>query len=107
MASKRKEQRVAALKDGLLKKYRQSGVAPILEEVVGNIVANLAYRQELQAKGEDYRIVGVEPGDPPELMEKVWRAKALFYHPDNPKTGNRDAYERVKAAYDRLKGEER
>jgi curved DNA-binding protein CbpA len=35
-------------------------------------------------------------------MEKVWHAKALFWHPDNQKTGNREAYERVKAAYDRI-----
>ena len=104
MADSRKEKRMAELKDRLLDRYRKSGVAPILEEVVGNFVANLAYRQ---TEGEDYKILGVEPGDPPELMEKVWRVKALFYHPDVPKTGNREAYERVKAAYDRLKGEER
>mgnify|MGYP001566599739 FL=1 len=104
MADSRKEKRMAELKDRLLDRYRKSGVAPILEEVVGTFVANLAYRQ---TEGEDFRILGVEPGDPPELMEKVWRVKALFYHPDVPKTGNREAYERVKAAYDRLKGEER
>ena len=98
----RKDKRVAELKDSLLGKYRQSGGAPIVEEILGTLVANLAYRQ---TEGEDFRILGVEPGDPPELLEKVWRAKALFWHPDNQKTGNRDAYERVKAAYDRLKGE--
>ena len=102
MADSRKDKRVAELKDGLLHKYRQSGVGPIVEEVFDTLIAKLAYRQ---TDGQDYRIVGVEPDDPPELMEKVWRAKALFYHPDNPKTGNREAYERVKAAYDRLKGE--
>ena len=96
-----KEKRVAELKDSLLNRYRKSGVAPLVEEVVGNFVASLAYRQ---TEGEDYRILGVEPGDPPELMEKVWRVKALFYHPDNQKTGNRERFERVKAAYDRLKG---
>ena len=104
MATNRKDKRVAELKASLLEKYRQSGVAPIVEEMLGTFVANLAYRQ---TEGEDFRILGVEPGDPPELMEKVWRVKALFYHPDVPKTGNRDAYERVKAAYDRLKGEAR
>ena len=98
----RKDMRVAQLKDDLLQKYRQSGVAPIVEEVLGTFVANLAYRR---TEGEDYRVLGVEPGDPPELVEKVWRAKALFWHPDNQKTGNREAYERVKAAYDRLKAE--
>ena len=96
-----KDKRVAELKDRLLQRYRESGVAPIVEEMVGNFVADLAYRK---TQGEDYRIVGVEPDDPPELMEKVWRVKALFYHPDNQKTGNREAFERVKAAYDRLKG---
>lgn len=100
----RKEKRVAELKDSLLEKYRKSGVAPIVEEVVGNIVANLAYRQ---TEGQAYAILGVEPSDPPELVEKVWRVKALFYHPDNQKTGNREAYERIKAAYDRIQGEVR
>ena len=99
-----KEKRMAELKDRLLDRYRKSGVAPILEEVVGNFVANLAYRQ---TEGEDYKILGVEPGDPPELMEKVWRVKALFYHPDNKKTGNREAYERIKASYDRIRTDPR
>ncbi len=99
MAS-RKDRKVAEIKDELIQKYRQSGVAPIVEEIAGTFLANLAYRR---TEGEDYRIVGVEPGDPPELVEKVWHVKALFWHPDNPKTGNREAYERVKAAYDRLK----
>ena len=102
MADSRKEQRVAALKDDFLKKYRKSGVSPIVEEVIGTFMAKLAYRQ---TEGEDYRILGVEPGDPPELMDKVWRVKTLFWHPDNPNTGNREAYERVTAAYKRLKGE--
>ena len=104
MAASRKDKKVEELKDSLLQKYRQSGVAPIFEEVVGTLVARLAYRT---TEGEDFRILGVEPSDPPELWDKVWRAKALFWHPDNQKTGNRDAFERVKAAYDRLKGEER
>ena len=98
----RKDKRVAELKDTFIHRYRESGAAPIVEELFGTLLARLAYRQ---TEGEDYRILGVEPGDPPELLEKVWRAKALFWHPDNQKTGNRDAYERVKAAYDRLKGE--
>ena len=102
MAASRKDKRVTELKDGFLQKYRQSGGAPIVAEVVGTLVARLAYRT---TEGEDFRIVGVEPGDPPELIDKVWRVKALFWHPDNPKTGNREAYERVTAAYKRLKGE--
>ena len=104
MAASWKDKRVAELKDHLLHQYRESGVAPIVEEVFGNLLANWAYRR---AEGEDYKILGVEPDDPPELMEKVWRAKALFYHPDNQKTGNREAYERVTAAYQRIKGEDK
>ena len=100
MVSGRQERRVDELKTDFLKKYRESGVAPIVEEVLGNIVARLAYRH---SEGEDYRILGVDPVDPPELVDKVWRVKALFYHPDNQKTGNREAFERVSAAYYRIK----
>ena len=102
MATSRKDKRVAELKDDVLQKYRESGVAPLVEEILATFLAKVAYRRTV---GEDYRILGVEPDDPPELMEKVWRAKALYYHPDTPKTGNREAYERVTAAYQRIKGE--
>ena len=104
MTGRGQERRVEEIKARLLQRYRESGVAPIVEEVLGNIVARLAYNY---SQGEDYKIVGVEPGDPPELVDKVWRTKALFYHPDNQQTGNREAFERVAAAYARIKGEGR
>ena len=103
MRRHRDDPNIEALKDQFLKRYRESGMAPIVEEVLGGIVARLAYRYGL---GDAYRVLGVDPEDPPELVDKVWHVKALFYHPDK-KTGNREAFERIAAAYARIKGEER
>jgi hypothetical protein len=100
--TRRRDPAIEALKERFLKQYRDSGLAPVVEEVLGNIVARLAYRYSL---GEAYQIVGIEPGDPPELAYDVWRIKARFFHPDNQKTGNREAFERLAAAYARIQSE--
>ena len=76
----------------------------MVEEILGNVVARVAYRLDL---GKAYQIVGVESQDPPELAYNVWRVKAAFFHPDNQKTGNREAFERLAAAYARIKAEEK
>ena len=52
---------------------------------------------------DPHRIVGVDPEDPWELIEKVYRAKAKVLHPDNKATGNEEAYKRLQAAYSTLK----
>ena len=51
-----------------------------------------------------YSILGVSPGDPQDLIEAVWRAKAKYYHPDVP-TGNVDKFQQLKQAYDAIRQE--
>ena len=46
---------------------------------------------------DPYRILGVEPGDPPELVTAVFRAKAKVLHPD--KGGDPEQFKRLHAAY--------
>ena len=48
---------------------------------------------------DPYRVVGVEPGDPPEMIEAVYRAKARFRHPDNQQYGNLETFQRLHQAY--------
>lgn len=52
---------------------------------------------------DPHRIVGVDPEDPWEVIEKVYRAKAKAFHPDTKVTGNEEAYKRLQAAYATLK----
>jgi hypothetical protein len=56
---------------------------------------------------DPHRILGVEPGDPWELVERVYRAKALVLHPDRQGTGNPEAFKRLKAAYEVLRDQRR
>lgn len=49
-----------------------------------------------------YTIVGVSPGDPPELIDAVYRAKAKYLHPDNP-NGNAEQFMILKNAYDTIR----
>jgi DnaJ-class molecular chaperone len=51
---------------------------------------------------DPYSILGVSPGDPPEMIEAVYRAKVKFLHPDQP-TGNADAFIRLQQAYHQIK----
>jgi curved DNA-binding protein CbpA len=46
-------------------------------------------------------ILGVEPDDPPEVIEGAARALAEQTHPDTP-GGDREVFERVQAAKDLL-----
>lgn len=55
------------------------------------------------AADDPYLVVGVNPGDPWELVEKVYRAKAKALHPDTKTTGNEVAYKCLQAAYATLK----
>ncbi len=52
---------------------------------------------------DPYRILGVNRGDPPKLIEGVYRAKARVLHPDNKETGDAEAFKRLKAAYDQVR----
>jgi DnaJ-class molecular chaperone len=55
------------------------------------------------AEADPYQIVGVTPEDPWAMVEKVYRMKAKFLHPDTKETGNEEAYKRLQAAYATLK----
>lgn len=61
------------------------------------------YDRWKQGRGRDrqdsdpYRILGVEPGDPPELVTAVFRAKVKILHPD--KGGDPEQFKRLHAAY--------
>lgn len=58
-------------------------------------------RPGTQQDNNPYLIVGVEPGDPPELVTAVFRAKAKILHPD--KGGDKEQFKRLKAAYDAIR----
>ena len=94
-----KEDRVNAIKADLLQRYRRSGAGPLVEELLGSAVANLVYSR---TEAEVYHIVGVEPGDPQELIHQVYRVKAAFWHPDNKASGDPEMFKRLQSAYERL-----
>ncbi|MBI4571791.1 MAG: J domain-containing protein [candidate division NC10 bacterium] len=48
---------------------------------------------------DPYRVLGVAPTDPPELVRAVYRAKCKVLHPDNKATGNAEAYKCLQTAY--------
>lgn len=54
-------------------------------------------------RGEDYRVLGVEPGASPEEVRAAYREKARTLHPDHG--GDEDDFSRVNEAYRRLKRE--
>jgi len=60
-------------------------------------------RPETHQDNNPYRIVGVEPGDPPELITSVFRAKAKLFHPDTGKKPDPERFKRLKAAYDAIR----
>lgn len=72
--------------------YRQSGVRELVEDQVARIAANLVSR-------DAYRIVGVEPGDPPALIRGVFRAKVKVWHPDKG-TGDPEQFMLLRSAYE-------
>ena len=70
--------------------------------------AQAIYTRWKETRGSDrrdndpYRILGVEPGDSPELVTAVFRAKAKILHPDH-KTGDAEKFKRLRAAYNAIK----
>ena len=70
--------------------------------------AQALYDQWKKSRGGDpqdsdpYRILGVEPGDTPELVTAVFRTKAKILHPDH-KTGDAEKFKRLRAAYDAIR----
>src|SRR3990167_9124050 len=90
-----------------LRVYRDSGVQDMLDQLVAQFAEVLVHRfipPELLPPDQQftpppppsrvprppssppppYAVLGVSPGDPMEMVEAVWRAKAKFYHPDAP-----------------------
>jgi DnaJ-domain-containing protein 1 len=84
--------RLARLLDQVAKSCQ--GVAGLLNVVAG---------PPAPAPDDAYRILGVEPTDPPELMTKVYRAKARVLHPDTQGTGNDAAYKRLQEAWRQIR----
>lgn len=93
MASPR-EQAIAKVQNELLSLYRSTGFQDILEDTVTNWIATL-----LTPPQDPWKVLGVDPNDPIQLIDQVWRLKAKTFHPDNPQTGNRDRFEMVLKAY--------
>lgn len=50
-----------------------------------------------------YDILGVNPDDPIDLIDRVYRAKSSIYHPDNKTSGNEQKFKRITEAYDQIK----
>lgn len=61
-------------------------------------------RGRARQDSDPYRILGVEPGDPPELVTAVFRAKAKVLHPDK-KAGDAEKFKRLDAAYKAVKAQ--
>ena len=61
-------------------------------------------RGRARRDSDPYRILGVEPGDSPELVTAVFRAKAKLLHPDK-KTGDAEKFKRLHAAYEAVKAQ--
>ena len=54
-----------------------------------------------------YAVLGLEPAATQEAITHAFRRKALRLHPDVPKTGNKDAFLALRAAYDVLSDPDR
>lgn len=65
---------------------------------------NLTVADRAAARKEElldaYDILGVSPEDPMELVEKVYRNKSMYYHPD--KGGDAEKFKRLTRAYERI-----
>lgn len=60
----------------------------------------------LRERGDTpWRVLGVDPLDPVGLVTEVYRVKAKWFHPDNPRTGNELRFRQIKEAYEAIKGE--
>lgn len=56
---------------------------------------------------EFYALLGLPPKASTEDIKKAFKSMALKYHPDKVHTGNRDKFEKIKAAYDFLMNAEK
>ena len=111
------------LRDEMMRAYKDSGAQKRIDQVVAGFVEQVITRmvppEFLQpvemappppppappkppATPNAYAIVGVSPGDPQELIDAVYRAKAKYLHPDNP-GGSADAFMTLKTAYDSIR----
>lgn len=88
--------------DGFLKFYRESGIAPMAEQIIAEGIARV---QALLNDDDHWRIVGVYPTDPLPLIESVYKAKAKYYHPDAQGGGNEPAFLKLTEAYATIKEE--
>lgn len=92
--------------------YRQSGVQKEIENAMAGWLQHLVGQfvmpvitppQAVYPMAPDpYLVMGVSPGDPPEMIEAVYRIKAKFLHPDRP-TGNAEAFIQLQQAYQQIK----
>jgi hypothetical protein len=62
-----------------------------------------AEKERKESLLDAYDIVGASPDDPFEMIEAVYKKKALYYHPD--KGGNPERFKRLTEAYELIKGQ--
>jgi len=53
----------------------------------------------LSEADDPYRILGVQPGDRPEMIRAVYRTKSKVLHPDTKITGDAEAFKKLQWAY--------
>lgn len=80
-------------------------IRPALADVIVEAGQEIVSAWQRRTTDDPYAIVGVFPGDPPEMVEAVYRAKAKYLHPDNKASPAADAerFRRLKDAYDKIK----
>ena len=81
-----------------------------IAEKNGVSYSGLASTRDLVAAGPEgqaktklqdaYFILGVTPGDPPDLIKAVYLKKATFYHPDHG--GDKERFTQLQQAYDTI-----
>lgn len=66
-------------------------------------------REETENLAGEYRLLGLEPGAPLELVRKTYRALAAQFHPDTgaplsaeQRKASEEAFLRIRAAYERI-----
>jgi hypothetical protein len=101
---------VAALKQAIPRSYRRWAPDrrawligrefwPIAREIFASF--GLSPREELQTP-EPWRILHLQPGAPPEVVDAVYRTLAKLHHPDVG--GSNDRMREINLAYERLTG---
>lgn len=93
--------------------YRQSGIQQEIEQAMAGWLQHLVGQFVIPMitppapmyvpSPDPYTVVGVSPGDPPDMVDAVYRAKAKFLHPDNPTSGNTEAFVRLQQSYLQIK----